>query len=69
MSTVQDHVDSLLRSWDDVDNAAQRVATSLPSQMTEAADRLERARIAHRDILQRAVMAIHKAGLTEEATS
>lgn len=42
----------LYEAWDEVDRAAQRVLTALPSQMTEAAERLDQSRLAFRAELQ-----------------
>lgn len=35
----------LHETWDEMDNAAQRILTALPYQMTEAAERLDTARL------------------------
>jgi hypothetical protein len=58
--TVDDHLDRLLAVWDTMDNAAQAIATSLPDQMTASAERLESARLKMREVLQAAVLAVHK---------
>ncbi len=39
---------ALHEAWNEMDNAAQRIATALPFQMTEAAERLDKARLAMR---------------------
>lgn len=52
----------LLEAWDRVDRAAQGVSTALPAQMTEAADRLERERLAFR-------AALHRFALLRERTA
>ena len=48
--------EELLRAWVEMDNAAQQVSTALPRQMSEAVDRMDRARIATRDVVQRISM-------------
>jgi hypothetical protein len=58
--SVEDHLDRLMTAWDNMDNAAQAIATSLPHQMTVSAERLESARLKTREILQAAVLAVHK---------
>lgn len=35
----------LMSAWDEVDHAAQRVATALPSQISEAVEKLDAARL------------------------
>lgn len=42
----------VLIAWDNMDNAAQRIATAQPFQMTEAASRLEDCRLAMRKTMQ-----------------
>lgn len=43
----------VIMAWNDMDNAAQRVLTAQPFQMTEAADRLNKARLALREAIQK----------------
>jgi hypothetical protein len=38
-------LDALYTAWDAMDSAAQRILTASPTQMTEAAERLEKARL------------------------
>ena len=52
------HIEAGLKAWDEVDGAAQGIATALPDKMTAAAARLERARLEMRPILQRAALAL-----------
>jgi hypothetical protein len=56
-SGMDEHIERLMTSWDKTDGAAQGIATSLPHQMTAAAERLETARLAMRDALQAFVIA------------
>lgn len=42
----------LLEQWDELDRACQSVATALPSQMTEAAAKMDAARLAMRTLIQ-----------------
>lgn len=56
--TKAGHIDALLHAWDEMDNAAARVSTSLPAQMTEAAARLERVRLETRAVVQRVALAL-----------
>lgn len=51
-----DAMTPLLEAWDEMDNAAQRVLTALPGQMTEAAARLDAARLAMRTVIQRTAL-------------
>jgi hypothetical protein len=44
---------ALLTAWDEMDNAAQRMETALPSQMSAAVARLEGARLQMRAAIQR----------------
>lgn len=48
----KDRLTVLLNAWDEMDNAAQKMATSLPSQMTAAVDNLEVKRLGMRKALQ-----------------
>ncbi|MBS3648777.1 hypothetical protein KEU06_09185 [Pseudaminobacter sp. 19-2017] len=50
----------LVSLWDDVDNAAARVETSLPFQMSEAIARLEETRKVFRIALQSYAMSRNK---------
>ncbi len=50
----------LLEAFDDLDSAAQRVLTALPSQMTHAAERLELERVRMRVALQKYSMNLVK---------
>lgn len=43
--------EEILRSWDSVSIAINRVILAQPSQMTEAAERLRLAQLAHQDLL------------------
>ena len=45
----------ILAAWDEVDRASNRMITALPFQMTEAAERLEAARKAMREVLYASV--------------
>lgn len=54
-----DDLVALMTAWDECDNAAQRVLTSLPSQMTFAAAALDSARQNMRSKLQNVVRANH----------
>ena len=46
----------LAETWDDMENAAQRVLTALPAQMTEAAERLDRERQRMRKLVQKILL-------------
>lgn len=46
-------LDELLEAWDRLDNAGQRVETSLPFQMSDAIRELETARMNMRASIQR----------------
>lgn len=50
-------LDELMVAWDEMDNATQRMLTALPSQMTEAAARLEAMQRAMRTALQKVALA------------
>jgi hypothetical protein len=56
--TPLDHIDELLKAWDEMDNAAQRVANSLPDKLSESVARLEQARQATRYVVQRVALAL-----------
>jgi hypothetical protein len=56
--TNLDHIEALLVAWDEMDNAAQRISTSLPDKMSENVARLEKARLATREVVQRVSMAL-----------
>lgn len=53
---MSETMEKLLRLWDDVDSAAQRVLTALPHQMTEAAARLDEQRRLFRTALTAAAL-------------
>jgi hypothetical protein len=42
----------ICKAWDDLDQAAQRIVTALPFQMTEASERLDEARKRMRQAIQ-----------------
>lgn len=50
---VKEHLGDLVTAWDNMDRAAQRVLTSLPSQIGEAAAELDRVRLETRAVVQR----------------
>lgn len=52
------HVEALLTAWDEMDNAAQSISTSLPDKLSHAVARLEKARLETRAVVQRVSMAI-----------
>jgi hypothetical protein len=58
--TTLDHIEELLKAWDEMDNAAQRVANSLPDKLSDSVARLEQARHATRDVVQRVALALAK---------
>lgn len=49
---MSDPIVDLMTAWDNMDKAAQRMLTSLPHQITEAAERLEASRLATRNAVQ-----------------
>jgi len=53
-------IELLLALWDDLDKAAQRVLTSQPWQMTEAAIRLEEQRRLFREAINTYVLSLAK---------
>jgi hypothetical protein len=55
-----EHIEALLVAWDEMDNAAQRVSISLPDKLSESVARLEKARLATRDVVQRVTMALSR---------
>jgi hypothetical protein len=55
-----EHIEALLVAWDEMDNAAQRVSISLPDKLTESVARLEKARLATREVVQRVTMALSR---------
>lgn len=55
-----EHIEALLVAWDEMDNAAQRVSISLPDKLSESVARLERARLATREVVQRTTMALSR---------
>lgn len=46
-------MEELLKSWDELNSAIQRMLVSQPFQMTEAAARVEDARVKYNDLLWR----------------
>lgn len=48
---MQEDFSKLLQAWDELDQAANRIVTALPFQMTEAAERLEVARKGMREAI------------------
>lgn len=52
------NAEELLKAWDEMENAAQRVTTSLPGQLSESVARLEKARLAARDVVHRIATAL-----------
>ncbi len=42
---------AICKAWDELDRAAQGVITALPFQMTEASERLDKARLKMREII------------------
>lgn len=51
------HILSLMTAWNEMDGAAQNVMAALPSQMTEAVARLDKARLAMRAAVLRSAQA------------
>lgn len=58
--TNVEHIEALLVAWDEMDNAAQRISISLPDKLSEAVARLEKARLATREVVQRVSMALSR---------
>lgn len=56
-----EHIEELLEAWDEMDNAAQRISTSLPDKLSESVARLEKSRLATREVVQRVTMALIRA--------
>ncbi len=46
-------ITELMTAWDNMDNAAQRMLTSLPHQISESAARLDAARLEMRGAVQK----------------
>jgi hypothetical protein len=58
--TKIDHIEELMTAWDEMDNAAQRVAISLPDKLSESVARMETARLRTRDVMQRVTMLLSR---------
>jgi hypothetical protein len=52
---TEDSFIALMDAFDALDGAAQRVIVAQPSQMTDAAEKLDTARLAMREVLQSAI--------------
>ena len=55
-----EHIEAVLKAWDDMDLAAQRVANSLPDKLSDSVARMESTRLAAREVIQRSMMALSK---------
>ncbi|MGY3582343.1 CRP-like cAMP-binding protein [Bradyrhizobium sp. USDA 4341] len=67
--TQLDHIEELLKAWDEMDHAAQRVANSLPDKLSESVARLEKARHSTRDVVQRVALALAKRNMSADVAA